>query len=145
MALPPGYREFIEDIKSRIRSAQIRAAVSVNHELVRLYWGIGRDILARQSKEGWGAGVIDRLAQDLRREFPDMKGFSPRNLLYMKQFAEIYRESSISQQAVAKLPWGHNVLLVDKLDSNEQRLWYAQMALRNGWSRNILIVSHNRT
>ena len=108
-------------------------------ELIRLYYDIGIAIMEKQQNEGWGNKTIDHLSVDLHNSFPDMKGFSPRNLLYMKQFAEAYVDHTISQQLVAKLPWGHNVILIDKLDSNEQRLWYAQKTIEHGWSRAVLI------
>ncbi len=84
---PQGYADWLADLKNRIHNAQQRATLAVNRELVGLYWQIGRDILARQAEQGWGAKVIDRLAHDLRTAFPDMKGFSPRNLKYMRAFA----------------------------------------------------------
>src|ERR671933_662456 len=92
IAVPPEYGPFLEDLKERIRTAQVRAALSVNRELVLLYWQIGRRILAAQEAQGWGAKVIDRLSTDLRREFPGMKGFSRSNLLYMRAFAEAWRD-----------------------------------------------------
>ena len=100
------YAQFFADLKSRIQTAQVRASVAVNRELVLLYWQIGRDILDRQQKESWGAKVIDRLAADLKREFPDMKGFSPRNLKYMRRFAEVWAEEEFVQQlaAIAVVP-----------------------------------------
>lgn len=120
LVLPPdGYGEWLAELKARIHSAQQRAALAVNRELVLLYWQIGRDILARQAGEGWGAKVIERLAQDLRSAFPDMKGFSPRNLNYMRAFAQAWPDAAIVQQAVAQLPWGHNVVLLDKLPGHD--------------------------
>jgi predicted nuclease of restriction endonuclease-like (RecB) superfamily len=136
---PADYQELLEGIKTRIRSARLKAALSANQELVCLYWDIGRDILKRQRREGWGAAVIDRLGRDLTHEFQDMKGFSARNLLYMKQFARAYQRGPISQQLVAKLPWGHNICLLEKTKTADQRLWYAQKAIEHGWSRNILV------
>lgn len=133
-----GYDGFLRELKQRIQTAQLRAAVAVNSELIRLYWSIGRDILTRQTEQGWGAKVIDRLSADLRREFPDMKGFSTRNLKYMRAFAEAYPDEAIVQQVVAQIPWGHNVRLIDHLDSLEERLWYARAVVENGWSRNVL-------
>src|SRR5665213_5127 len=106
---PDSYGQFLADLKGRIRAAQLRAAMAVNRELVLLYWQIGRDILDRQERENWGAKVIDRLAADLKRAFPDMKGFSPRNLKYMRAFAEAWPDEAIVQQLVAQIPWGHNV------------------------------------
>src|SRR4030066_1752721 len=103
-----GYAELLNTLKERIRKAQIRAALSVNRELVLLYWHIGQEILTRQAKENWGSKVIDRLAADLRREFPDMKGFSARNLKYMRASAEAWPEEEFVQQLAAQLPWFHN-------------------------------------
>ena len=98
-----GYAEFLADLKEHIRRARIKAALSANRELILLYWEIGRMILERQRKEGWGSKVIDRLAQDLRREFPDLKGFSARNLKYMRAFAEAYLDKEFVQQVVAQI------------------------------------------
>jgi len=137
--LPAGYAQLLESLKARIRQAQVRAALSVNRELVLLYWHIGREILQRQAQEGWGAKVIDRLAQDLSREFPDMKGFSPRNLKYMRAFAEAWPDEQIVQQAAAQIPWFHNVVLLEKVKDPAERLWYVQQTLEHGWSRNVLV------
>jgi predicted nuclease of restriction endonuclease-like (RecB) superfamily len=104
--VPEGYPELLGDLKERIRSAQIRAALSVNRELIALYWQIGRAISERQETHGWGTQVIDRLSADLRRAFPDMRGFSPRNLRYMRTFAAAYPDADFWQQAAANLPWG---------------------------------------
>jgi predicted nuclease of restriction endonuclease-like (RecB) superfamily len=131
------YQDLLACLKIQIRTAQVRAAVAVNQELVQLYWGIGKEILKRQSEEGWGAKVIERLANDLRVEFPEMRGLSPRNLKYMRAFAEAW---SIVQQPVAQLPWGHNVRLLDLVKNAEERLWYAEQAIQNGWSRNVLVM-----
>jgi predicted nuclease of restriction endonuclease-like (RecB) superfamily len=133
-----GYRELLENLKGRIRSSQIKAAIAVNRELILLYWQIGRDILFRQTQEGWGSKVVSRLSTDLRREFPDMKGFAPRSLKYMRAFAEAFPDEQIVRQVVAQIPWGHIQLLLGKLNDPEQRLWYAQKTIENGWSRAIL-------
>ena len=133
----PGYDGFLRDLKERILSAQIKAAVAVNSELVLLYASIGRDILARQDAQGWGAKVITRLSADLRRAFPDMKGFSPRNLVYMQTLAGAYSEE-FTQQAVARIPWGHNCVILDKITEPTQRVWYVQAVVEHGWSRNVL-------
>ena len=98
-----GYQDLLSLLKNRIRTAQVRAALAVNRELVLLYWGIGTEILARQQHEGWGTKVIDQLAKDLRHTFPDTQGFSPRNLKYMRALAESWPEESIVQQAAAQL------------------------------------------
>jgi predicted nuclease of restriction endonuclease-like (RecB) superfamily len=138
--LPSDYQAFLQSIKTRVQQAQLKAVVAINTELIVLYWQIGKEILDRQEKEGWGTGVIDRLAKDLHAAFPQMKGFSPRNLGYMKRFAQTYPDESILQQAVAKLPWGHNILLLEKVNDETERLWYIEHALRYGWSRNVLAL-----
>jgi len=131
------YQDLLARLKSQIQTAQVRAALAVNQELVLLYWQIGKEILTRQKVEGWGSKVIERLAKDLHVEFPEMKGLSPRNLKYMRAFAEAW---PIVQQPVALLPWGHNVRLLDLTKSADERLWYAEQAIRNGWSRNVLVM-----
>jgi predicted nuclease of restriction endonuclease-like (RecB) superfamily len=133
------YEGFLKDLKERIRSAQLRAALAVNRELVLLYWSIGRDIVERQKREGWGTKVIDRLAEDLSRAFPEIKGFSARNLKYMRAFAEAWQDEDFVQQVAAQLPWFHNCVLLDKLKTNEERAWYSQLTIQNGWSRNVLV------
>ncbi|OIQ81940.1 hypothetical protein GALL_362910 [mine drainage metagenome] len=100
------YTVWLTDLKLRVREAQTRAVVAVNSELILLYWQIGRDILDRQVKHGWGANIVNQLSKDLKHEFPSMSGFSPRNLNYMLAFASAWPDKSILQQAVAKLPWG---------------------------------------
>ncbi|MBI2926034.1 MAG: DUF1016 domain-containing protein [Verrucomicrobia bacterium] len=138
--LPAGYDRLLADIKSRIRTAQLRATQAANRELVLLYWDIGHLILERQQREGWGAKVIDRLAADLKRAFPDMQGFSARNLKYMRAFAEARADRQFVQQAAAQIPWFHNCLLLDSLKTAEDRLWYIQKTIEHGWSRNILAL-----
>jgi predicted nuclease of restriction endonuclease-like (RecB) superfamily len=132
------YAKLLDELKEKIRSSQIKAALAVNTELICLYWEIGKILLNQQQQEGWGTKVIERLAHDLKTTFPDISGFSPRNLNYMKKLAEIYPDREILQQAAAKIPWGHNMVLIDKLDTLEERLWYAQKTTEHGWSRNIL-------
>ncbi len=139
-SLPVGYPELLADLKGRIRAAQVRVALSVNRELVLLYWQMGRSILQRQGEEGWGAKVVDRLSVDLRREFPEMKGFSPRNLKYMRAFAEAWVEDDgFVQQVAAQIPWFHNCVILDKLKDRAEREWYLCETVKNGWSRNVLI------
>ncbi len=118
----------------------MRAAVAVNQELVLLYWVIGKEILNRQRQEGWGAKIIDQLAADLGRSFPEMKGLSSRNLKYMRALAEAWPEDEFVQQPVAQLPWGHNVRLLDLVKDRNERLWYARSAIEHGWSRNVLEI-----
>ena len=137
---PEGYTDWLAELKGRIYSAQQRAALAVNRELVLLYWQIGRDILARQAAQGWGAKVIERLANDLRQAFPDMKGFSPRNLKYMRAFAEGWPDADFVQAVLAQLPWYHQLALLDKLDNAESRRWYAAQAIEHTWSRNVLVM-----
>lgn len=132
--LPNGYKEFLEEIKGRIREAQIRAGLSVNKELVYLYWSIGKSILDKQTIEGWGSKIIERMARDLTFDFPGVSGFSVRNLKYMRKFAETYPDSQIVQALLAQLPWWHNLLLLEKLKDPLMREWYAQEVIKNGWS-----------
>lgn len=139
-AAPEGYADWLADLKTRIHSAQQRAALAVNRELVLLYWQIGQDILARQSAQGWGAKVIERLSQDLRSAFPEMKGFSRANLMYMRAFAAAWPDEKVVQQAVGQLPWGHNLVLLSQLKDPAQRLAYAESAIAHGWSRNVLNI-----
>jgi predicted nuclease of restriction endonuclease-like (RecB) superfamily len=135
---PAGYTDWLADIKVRVSAARQRAVLAANAELMRLYWQIGRDILDRQASQGWGSKVIDRLASDLRDAFPEMKGFSRANLMYMRAFAEAWSEAEIVQQAVGQLPWGQNVLLLTRLKDPALRLRYAQQASNDGWSRTTL-------
>nr|WP_198246711.1 PDDEXK nuclease domain-containing protein [methane-oxidizing endosymbiont of Gigantopelta aegis] len=137
---PEGYGDWLAELKNRIHTAQQRATLAVNRELIMLYWQIGNDILIRQNAQGWGSKVIERLAHDLSTAFPDMKGFSSRNLKYMRAFAEAWSDVEFVQQAVAQLPWGHNLVLLTKLKQREERLAYAQKALEHGWSRNVLVT-----
>jgi predicted nuclease of restriction endonuclease-like (RecB) superfamily len=134
------YSRLLNSVKQRIQTAQISATLAVNRELMLLYWHIGKEILERQQSEGWGTKVIDRLAKDLKRELTDRSGFSSRNLKYMRAFAEAYPDETIVQRSVAQLPWRHNIALLEKLQSLEHRLWYAQQTLDQGWSRDILAM-----
>ncbi len=134
------YKALLADLKRRIQEAQVRAGLAVNRELVLLYWSIGREILIRQEREGWGAKVIDSLARDLHQSFPEMRGLSPRNLKYMRALADAWPDEQIVQQLVAQIPWGHNVRLLDYVKSPVERRWYAEQTIANGWSRNVLIL-----
>jgi predicted nuclease of restriction endonuclease-like (RecB) superfamily len=138
--LPVDYGPWLAELKARIHAAQQRAARSVNSELVLLYWQIGRGILERQGREGWGAKVIERLAQDLRNAFPAMKGFSPRNLKYMRAFAQAWPDPDFVQGVLAQLPWYHQLTLLDKLRTAEERRWYAAKAIEHNWSRSVLVM-----
>jgi predicted nuclease of restriction endonuclease-like (RecB) superfamily len=137
--LPDGYPQLLARLKREIGAARTRAALAVNEELIGLYWRIGSEILERQQQEGWGGRVVERLAMDLRAEFPKMKGFSYTNLKYMRQFAACWPDGEIGPQVVGQLPWGHVRCLLDKLpDSSDARLWYAQHAVEHAWSRKLL-------
>ena len=137
---PDGYESWIGGLKQRIQSAQQRASLSVNRELVLLYWHIGCDILERQQAQGWGAKIVAQLAKDLTAAFPDMKGFSRRNLLYMRSFAEKWPDAEFVQQAVAQIPWGHNILIITKSDSVTEARFYIEQTLEQGWSRDVLAL-----
>jgi predicted nuclease of restriction endonuclease-like (RecB) superfamily len=134
--IPTDYTSWLMELKIRIQQAQQRATLAVNRELIALYWQLGKDILSRQAQQGWGAKVIERLSRDLRAAFPEMKGFSRANLLYMRAFAEAWPDAEIVQQAVGQLPWGHNIVLLTQLKDPEWRLAYAGAAIEHGWSRN---------
>jgi predicted nuclease of restriction endonuclease-like (RecB) superfamily len=151
-SLPPGYAELLEDLKNRIRRTQVRAAMAASRELIRLYWDVGRNIAQRQEREGWGKTVVDRLASDIQKDFPGIGGFSSRNVWRMRAFYMAYApEVAILPQLVAELdgdepprfaaeiPWGHNVVLLEKLRSAKARLWYAQKTAEHGWSRAVLV------
>ena len=116
---PAGYIEWLADVKERVRAAQQRAALAVNHELLRPYWGIGRDILDRQVAGTWGEGIVDQVAADLRAEFPSMKGFSRSNLKSLRAFAQAWPGPEFGQQPVGPIPWGHNLVLLTKLKDRE--------------------------
>ncbi len=132
---PSGYVELLEQLKARVRASQLRAA---NSELLHLYWSVGQDILDRQEQAGWGSRVIDRLAADLRAEFPDQRGWSRRNLHYMRALAEAWPQDFV-QQPAARMPWGHLMVLLDKLSTRKEREWYAAAAIEYGWSRDVLV------
>lgn len=162
---PSGYRAFLDDLKTRIRTAQVKAALAVNQELIRLYWDIGGMIAERQKTEGWGKSVVERLAADIRHEFPGVSGFSVQNIWKMRAFylawtdqarnvsqaaREMDGKANLSQlvreidgcnlpQTLAEIPWGHNTELLFKLKDPVQRLWYARKAIDYGWSRSVLV------
>lgn len=139
VGLPDDYRQTLEALKQRVLQSQVQAQRTVNTELIQLYWSIGKEILLRQEIRGWGGKTIARLAEDLRAEFPQMRGFSPRNLQYMTTFARRWDVGAIAPQPVAQLPWGHIRTLLDKPLSLEARQWYAAEAVEHGWSRNVLL------
>lgn len=132
------YLDFIEDVKKEIQKERISVVLNANSSMICLYWNIGRAILQKQKEEGWGSKVIDRMAKDLKEAFPDMSGFSPRNIKYMRKFAECWPDFEIVQRVVAQIPWRTNRMLLDKLNTQEERLWYAHKTIENGWSSNVL-------
>ena len=143
--LPDGYPSALAEIKERIQAERLRVVMAANSAMVLLYWDIGRLILDRQEREGWGAKVIDRLSTDLRRAFPEMKGLSSRNLLFMRSFAAAYPNSEMVKQLVSLLPWGHIIRLLQQVKAPDIRNWYVRASIENGWSRHILdlqIKSH---
>ena len=138
--IPRDYADWLASLKSHISSARQRATLAVNQELVRLYHHIGSEILERQTRQGWGAKVIDRVAADLRAAFPEMKGFSSSNLKYMRFFAEKCPTGLIGQQPADQLPWFHLVTLLTKVSADTEREWYAAQVIQHGWSRPTLDV-----
>lgn len=150
--LPMGYPEFLEDVKSRIRAAQVKASLSANRELILLYWDLGKSIVDRQRNEGWGKSVVERLSHDLQTAFPGVGGFSPENVRRMRAFYLAYTEGAAIQsravteldginppRVVTEIPWGQNQELLFKLKDPVQRLWYAKMTIEHGWSRPVLV------
>ncbi len=131
------YVSTLESIKKQIRESRVKAALAVNSELIRLYWKVGNLILEKQKKSKWGDKILENLSRDLSEAFPDMKGFSKRNIFYMRRFAENY-DFEFVQQAAAQIPWFHNVIIVQASDSKEERQFYIKQTIENGWSRNVL-------
>ena len=137
--LPANYGKLLESLKLRIRNSQLQTSLTVNRELVLLYWQIGKEVVERINQEGWGRKVIDRLSADLRIEFPESTGFSIRNILYMKQLAEAYPDEQIAQQLAAQIPWFHNCVILDKIPNHEHREFYIRQTIQKGWSLNVLV------
>lgn len=140
LVLPTDYGPWLASLKQRIQSARQRALLAANAEQIQLYHELGREILARQNAQGWGAKVVDRLAMDLRAAFPDMKGLSASNLKYMRFFAQECPDRQIGQQSADQLPWFHIVTLITKLSDAALRGWYARAALEQSWPRDTLVV-----
>jgi predicted nuclease of restriction endonuclease-like (RecB) superfamily len=134
-----GYENVLKELKEKIQHAQAKAMLAVNQELICLYWEIGRQILHQEENKGWGAKVVDQLATDLRKAFPNLKGFSARNLRYMKSFADAYADLAILQAGPAKLTWYHNCTILDKVKASAERQWYVQETIKSGWTRDILV------
>ena len=132
------YKELLKEIKEKIRSAQIRAAVSVNTEVIKLYWDIGKRIIERQQKAKWGDKFLENLSHDLKNSFPETQGFSVTNLKRMRKFANCYHEMAIGAQSVHQLPWSQIILLIERLNGKSEREWYSNKSLEEGWSRETL-------
>lgn len=137
------YRNWISDLKKRYKQSQIKAAIHVNSELVRFYWTLGRDIIKMKAESKWGSHFYECLAKDLKNEFSEAKGFSTRNLRFMKQFYELFPENEIVQQVAAKLfmiPWGHMILLLTKIRKDSRKaMFYIQKTIENNWSRSVFL------
>ena len=134
------YSDFLSALIKKVSETRIKTVLDANSSMILLYWNIGDMILKKQNEYGWGAKVIDRISFDLKKNFPEMKGFSPRNLKYMRKFAEVWKDKAIVQQVVAQIPWHSNIVLLEKLTDNESRIWYAKMTIKNGWSSNVLDI-----
>ena len=135
----PDYLAFIKDIKQHIQAAQIKAAVKVNQELLRLYWYLAERIVSKQKESAWGDGFLQQMSIDLQEEFPDMRGFSKRNLELMRQWYRFWSgEMPIAQQLVSQIPWGHNLVIISKTKSTQEAIFYAQKTIQNSWSRAVL-------
>ena len=138
LQLDQNYKHFVIDIKTRLQTAQIRAALAANSELVKFYWELGADLIEKQKNHQWGSKFLEQFSHDMRQAFPEMQGFSVRNLQRMKQFATLYNMTSITTQAVSQLPWGHITRLMQMVKNDAEREWYAVQTIKNGWSRTVL-------
>ena len=136
--MPTWYSEMFNDIKALVSEGRRQVMWTANVQMSMMYYHIGRTILKQQNTEGWGSKVVDRLSADLKKAFPEMNGFSPRNLKYMRHFAELWPDESIVQRCVAQLPWRHNICLMEKVKEPNRRLAYAMAAIEHGWSKTIL-------
>lgn len=155
--IPEDYKEWLNELKARILNSQLKAAASVNSELIRLYWDIGKMIVEKQKLSQWGDKLIDQLAQDLRADFPETGGFSRSNLFYIRQFYLFYNQNDqLVEQAVrlikngiveqpvrqlrliTQVPWGHNVIILKKIKDQKEALFYIQQTISNNWSRSVL-------
>lgn len=134
------YKEFLKNLKTKVKSSQLRAFIKVNKELLNLYWDIGKSLDYNIKNNKWGSSVVDRLSRDLKKEFPDMKGFSRTNLFSMKSWYKFYENSNEKvQQLVGQIPWGHNITIINKIKDSKIALFYVNQTIKNGWSRNVLI------
>lgn len=139
------YKNFITSLKTKVRSAQIKGAIAVNKELIKLYWEIGKDLVEKQEKDGWGNRVLEKVAVDIQNEFPGVEGFSRRNLFRMKSFYQAYEKvpqavAQLDDLPIFSIPWGHNALILEKSKDTAARLWYAEKVIEHGWSRSMLTI-----
>ncbi len=137
--MPQSYQSFIVELKKQIKSERLKTVLSANQSMIILYWKIGKSILEQQKKQGWGAKIIDRMSFDIKEEFPSLSGFSPRNLKYMRKFADAWPNFEIVQRTVALIPWRSNITLLDKLKDSDLRLWYAKKTIENGFGKDMLV------
>ena len=139
------YKKFITSLKTKIRSAQIKGAIAVNKELIQLYWEMGKEIFEKQKEEGWGSNVLEKVAKDLQNEFSGVEGFSRSNVFYIRSFYVAYEKvqqvvGQFEALPIFSIPWGHNVLLIQKIKDPSERLWYASKVIEHGWSRSMLTI-----
>ncbi len=143
------YADTLADIKHRIHDAQLKAATAANRVLLSLYWSIGRTIVEKQEQSGWGSNFIEKLAKDLKNNFPDIEGFSRSNIFRMRAFYLEYAKVAPAVRKIddpenlgvlAQIPWSHNIVLMEKLDCVDDRIWYAHKTIENGWSRDVLVM-----
>jgi len=137
--MPENYLPFFTNLQQYIKTEKLKAVLNANQNMIIMYWHIGNSILEKQQNEGWGTKVIDRLSHDLKEAFPEETGFSPRNLKYMRKFAESWPDFEIVQRTVAQIPWRSNITLLDKLKDSDLRLWYAQKTIENGFGKDMLV------
>lgn len=136
--LDKDYMDFLSSIRARLKTAQIRAALAANSELIKFYWELGNDLIEKQKMQKWGAHFLEQFSHDMRQAFPEMQGFSVTNLKRMRLFAQAYPDFEIRAQAVPQLPWGHIVRIMQMIKDGTQREWYAAQTIKNGWSRSVL-------
>ena len=133
------YKTFIKELKEKIQISQIKASIKINEELLRLYWELAQMIVAKQKASSWGDNLIEQISKDLKREFPDMKGFSGRNLKYMRQWYLFFENRQQVVAQIFQIPWGHNIVIITKVKDSNEALFYAKKTIENGWSRAVLV------